>query len=322
MSWRTSGCGEPCGPSTRTRSVVGFVAAVGALVALGVLMSSGRPTVLFEGSSEFGAVRVVERRNGLRVLYMGAGRARQSAVFPGRPTHLELAYSRVAMVGLGLVPPDGRILFVGLGGGAMPTYVRHMLPEARIDVVEIDPLIVDVASRLFGFRPDSAMTVHTGDGRAFIEATPPGSWDLIVLDAFSDDEIPRALTTRGFLEAVRSSLAPQGVVVSNVHSSHPTYASMIATYGAVFPAVQLVRVGRRAQRIVVAAPGTRTLDRGTLLDASRELAGRVDLGFDLPRLVERGYERPTRSDAPVLEDGEAPDGARPRNVPATSETVT
>src|SRR5690606_39338346 len=86
-------------------------------------------------------------------------------------------------IGLALVAPDARILYVGLGGGAMPMHAHDVLPRAAIDVVEIDPLIVDVAQAWFGFRPDSLLRVRTRDGRAFIEAAPPQSWDMDALAA-------------------------------------------------------------------------------------------------------------------------------------------
>jgi spermidine synthase len=292
----------------RAAAALAALAALGLVLALGYRASRPRTEVVFEGESPFGGVRVVEDANGLRSLYTGEGRARQSAVYPGRPMHLELAYTRVAVVGPALAPPDGRILFVGLGGGAMPMHTRAILPDARIDVVEIDPLVVDVARRHFGFRPDSRMAVHTGDGRAFIERAPPGSYDLVVLDAFSDDAVPFALTTWQFLDAVRTRLAPGGVVVSNLWTSNRAYEPMLATYDSVFGDVHLVRVGRRAQRILVASPDSGRLSRSTLVRASRALAGRVHLGFDLPALVAEGYERPPERSAPVLDDAHGEGG--------------
>ena len=298
-------------PQIRTQSTAGRVPAVAATLCLALLFaywvwSRHGSRVIFDDESAFGRVRVVENATGLRSLYMGAGRARQSAVFPGRPKHLEIAYTRAAMVGLALTPSDGRILFVGLGGGAMPMYTRQVMPEARIDVVEIDAMIVDVAQRHFGFRPDSQLVVHTGDGRAFIEqGVPPGSYDLIVLDAFSDDEIPFALTTVQFLEAVRTRLSPRGIVASNLWSSQGEYFPMLATYDSVFGQVHLVRVGRGSQRILIASTRSHPLDRSALVEASRTLAKRVDLGFDLPGLVGRGYERPPKVTAAVLEDRES-----------------
>lgn len=185
-------------------------------------------------------------------------------------------------------------------------YVRSVMPEARVEVVEIDPVIVDVARRFFGFRTDSRMVVHTADGRALIEASPTGSYDLIVLDAFSDDAIPYSLTTRQFLEAVRSRLAPDGIVVSNVWSSHAGYPAMLATYRSVFPDVHRIRVPGRGQRIVLAGAGPRRLVRAALVAAARALAERVELGFDLADLVESGYEDRPAPPAPILQDAQEP----------------
>jgi spermidine synthase len=268
----------------------------------GYAVLSARPHVVFEGESSFGRVSVQERSDGLRALYTGDSSARQSALYPGRPGHLELAYTRVAMMGLAFAPPEGRLLFVGLGGGSMPMYARHVMPDIWIDAVEIDPLIVDVARQYFGFREDARMTARAADGRAFIEAAAPASYDVVFLDAFSADGIPFALTTTEFLTAVRSSLAAGGVVVSNVWSSNTLYESMLATYVAAFEEVQLIGVGGRSQKIVVAGDGRRRLDRGIVLDAVLALSQRVDLGFDMYRLVIDGYEKLPAVSAPVLRD--------------------
>ncbi|MGH7463520.1 MAG: hypothetical protein ACREK1_00005, partial [Longimicrobiales bacterium] len=90
------------------------IAALCTAAVLYLLIDSQRPRTIFESDSEFGRVRVTERSDGLRSLYTGEGRARQSAIYPGRPMHLEHASTRVGMIGLALIPPDGRILFVGL----------------------------------------------------------------------------------------------------------------------------------------------------------------------------------------------------------------
>jgi spermidine synthase len=146
------------------------------------------------------------------------------------------------------------------------------------------------------------MVVHAGDGRAFIERAPPHTYDLIVLDAFSDDEVPYSLTTREFLTAVHAALSPEGIVVSNVWTAAPAYPAMLATYRAVFDEVHLLRVPRHAQRILVAGTGARPLDASVLTDAARTFAARVETGFDLLQLVEQGYEPVPPTNEPVLED--------------------
>lgn len=285
-------------------------AAVAALVVLALVLAYAlvalRTTVVYEADSEFGGVRVTERADGLRRLYIGEGRAVQSAIYPGRPEHLEHAYTRVGMIGPALAPDSGRILFVGLGGGAMPMYTRQALPDAVIDVAEIDPVVVDAAHEWFGFRSNARMRVHTGDGRTFIEQAAPGTWDVIVLDAFSDDEIPFTLTTHEFLTAVRTSLADNGVVVSNLWTANPLHASMVATYAAVFDQVRLIDVPRRRQQILVAARTARPLDRAALVGAAARFDGKVESGFDLVALVRNGYDAPTsQPNVRILRDADA-----------------
>ncbi|HSJ24817.1 MAG TPA: fused MFS/spermidine synthase [Longimicrobiales bacterium] len=279
-----------------TRGLLLVLFAAVLLLPLLLLAPSG-PTVLYEGESEFGPIRVTEDGRGVRRLYLGEGRAVQTAMRPDQPLQLHSPYTRVAMIGLGLAPADGRLLFVGLGGGAMPTYTRHVLPDARIDVVEIDPAVIDVAITWFGFRPDSMMTAHPADGRAFIAAAAPGTWDVIFLDAFSDDAVPYALATAEFLEAVQRSLAPGGVVVSNLWRRNALYDDMVATYRHVFPQVNVLGVPARAQDILVAGTGG-VPDRAALV---RGAAAVTTPGFDLPGLVTSGY-RSAAGTGTVLRD--------------------
>jgi spermidine synthase len=272
------------------------------LAVLAYVLAASTGRVIHEADSPFGGVRVEERRGGVRALYTLEGRTLQSAAVPGRPLDLHVEYTRVAAIGLGLVPEDAHILYVGLGGGAMPMHARHVLPAATIDVVEIDAVIIDAARRYFAFTTGAGMRVHEADGRAFIEQAPPAAWDLIVLDAFSDDEIPRALATQEFLATVRSRLRPGGVVVANLWTSAPLYDAMLATYLAVFADVHVIRVGRRAQNIVIARDADERLSRETLVARARTLAQRTDVGFRLAPLIERGHRLPSAPAAAPLRD--------------------
>ncbi len=269
---------------------------------LSLLLLLPREREIHRSDGLFGDVRVVESGSGVRALYFGDSRNRQTALHPDRPLRLELPYTRVAMVGPALAPDTGRILFVGLGGGALPRATRALRPGVEIHVVEIDPVVVAVAERYFGFSPDPAMTVHVEDGRAFLERGGMGMWDLILLDAFSDQGIPQALATLEFLETVRARLAPGGVVVSNVPTRHPTSNAMLATYLEVFPQVHTVDVPRRRQAILVAGVGDRALSREELVAAAEASDFSERLGFDLPRLVREGYGGRPRTTAPVLRD--------------------
>lgn len=281
--------------------LVRFLILVAVGISLGSVVLRGRPTVLYQQGAGPDRIQVVERPDGLRELYLGTSRNRQTALHPDRPEELELPYTRVAVLALALVEPNARILFVGLGGGSMPRYARWLLPGAEIHAVEIDPRVVEAAREWFAFRTDTLMEVHVGDGRAFIQASPPSSWDLVVLDAFSGGEVPIDLATVEFLEAVRASLTPGGIVVGNLHTTSPLYDAMVASYGAVFQGVALVDVPRRRQRIVVAGPSG-ALGEEPILARVRGLARRKNPGFDLEGLVASGYRPSPPPRAPVLRD--------------------
>ena len=62
------------------------------------------------------------------------------------------------------------MLLVGLGGGGLPQFVRDFVPGANIEVVELDPVVLEVAKEWFGFRPDDHLTVTLGDGLERIDA--------------------------------------------------------------------------------------------------------------------------------------------------------
>ncbi|MBT8335130.1 MAG: fused MFS/spermidine synthase, partial [Gemmatimonadetes bacterium] len=266
------------------RAILPVVVVVGLVIA-GIMVVTAQPTVLFEAEGAFGPVRVLERPDGLRELYIGEGRSRQSAVYPKVPRRLVLEYTRVAMIGPALVAPDARVLFVGLGGGAMPGYLQRVRPELRMEAVEIDPVVVDAARAHFGLSTGSRLQVHIGDGRRFVEAAEPGRWDLIVLDAFSDTDIPPALTTRQFLEAVRRALAPDGFVVGNLPTSADEYAAMVATYRTVFPSVARLEVARRLQHVVLASPLPDALGDERLAAAAAAWPDPERAGFDLSAVV-------------------------------------
>ena len=154
-------------------------------------------------------------------------------------------------VGLAFVKEPKRVLIVGLGGGTIPGFLHKHYPETSIDAVDIDPDVVDVAKRFFGFREDATMKAHVTDGRRFIEECKE-PYDVIFLDAFGSDSIPYHLATREFLQAVRRATKPDGVVLGNVWSSsiNRLYDSMVRTYQATFDELYIFDVrGARLRTI-------------------------------------------------------------------------
>jgi spermidine synthase len=260
------------------------------LIGATVLLAAAEPRILYEKESAYSTIVVSQDDDGLRTLSFGRDGARQSVVKVGDPDHLELPYVRAMLASLTMVRDPERLLIVGLGGGSLPMFLHRHYPGATIDVVDIDPMVVEVARDYFGFREDARLRAHVQDGRTFIEECRE-PYDLILLDAFGSDSIPRHLTTREFLEAVRRALTPGGMAVANLWSrgSNPLYDSMVRTYEVVFARLYLLDVPGAGNIILFALPRRDPFTRDALEETGRELSRKWAVDFDLGHIVRQGF---------------------------------
>jgi spermidine synthase len=297
----------------RTRALICILVAA-AVAAVAALASGAGNGVLYEGDSRYNHIVVEQDANGVRRLYFEKGGATQSAIRPGEPLDLELVYSRAAMLSLTVVPAPKKVLIVGLGGGAMPMFLRTLFPTLEIEVVELDPKVVEVATRYFGFRQDAHLKAYTGDGRAWIEAAK-GGWDVVYLDAYGKGEIPRHLATLEFLEHVKAKLAPGGLVVGNVWepASNPLYERMVRTYAQVFPDFCVVRIAGSGNRIFFANRVIPPPDK--LIDLSTALSRERKLPFELSIYAQPGCVHDEAAAEQPLTDPKKPSPAEKRAPP-------
>ena len=108
-----------------------------------------------------------------------------------------------------------RIGVVGQGSGAMATYKRT---EDTMTFFEIDPM-VDRLSRdpqWFSYISTCAsgpINTVLGDARLTLAKETPGSYDLLIIDAFSSDAVPTHLLTVEAIQGYLTMLKPDGVVL-------------------------------------------------------------------------------------------------------------
>ena len=172
---------------------------------------------------------------------------RQSCRLLHDPDRMIFGYTQMMLTGLYLNPGPKRILIIGEGGGTIPTVLQQTLPDAQIDLVEIDKSVDDVARAYFDFKPGAKTRVAIEDGRVFVKritAQKP-NYDLVLLDAFDADYVPEHMLTREFLQEVKADMAPGGVIVANTFSNSALYDYESATYRAVFGDFFNLRRGNR-----------------------------------------------------------------------------
>jgi spermidine synthase len=257
------------------------------LLGLGAVAAAAERVIL-EKQSPYSTIVVSEDEAGLRILRFGHNGARQSVVKPGDPEHLELRYLRV-MIPLAFlfVEQPRSALVIGLGGGSIPSFLRKRFPQMQIDVVDIDPDVVEVARSHFGFREDARMRVHVQDGRRFVEQTSE-RYDLVFLDGFGADNVPPHLTTREFLAAVRAILTAQGAVIGNIWSRpvNRLYDSMVKTYRAAYDGLLVADVEGTGNKILVATAKRRDLPRDELIERAERVSRELQLRHGITGVVE------------------------------------
>jgi len=120
-------------------------------------------------------------------------------------------------------PLPRRILVVGGGGSIIPTQY-YSTYGSEVDVAELDPTVERVAKKYFQV-PEAGLQAGKiryliGDGRQTVRNLKDGSYDVIVLDAYSaGGQIPFHLLTWEFLNDVKKKLSPRGALAANINSS-------------------------------------------------------------------------------------------------------
>ena len=142
-------------------------------------------------------------------------------------------YTRLAMYSLSFLNRTPKnVLVVGLGGGVIPRETLRYVPDVEIDVIELDPLVVDLAKRYFYYDDKN---IHTYVGDAFTEINNLNkTYDIIVLDACNSNFIPFTLMCKEFFEKVKLAIKPNGIITFNTCNSHPSFFNQINTLYTVF----------------------------------------------------------------------------------------
>ena len=232
---------------------------------------------------------------------------RQSEANLADPDDLPLLYTRAFSLAAIYPPQIKRVLVLGLGGGSIPVYLHRFLPEATIDVVEIDPGIIAVAKQYFGMRETGRLHLIESDGRVFLNRHRE-PYDLIIVDVFTGSYIPFHMMTKEFYQLVRSRLNPHGVAAINILPAEKLFVSNVRTLKLAFDNLDFFNSGDaaiEATSVIVAAP----LDTLTASETAQRAAAaqaRYQFRFDVSRLLQERRIEPSGAKGEILTDDFAP----------------
>lgn len=189
-------------------------------------------------------------------------------------------------IGLGMIsavlhPNPRTSMVIGLGTGSSAGWLGAIPGMERVDVVELEPAIREVARRCTPVNEDvmnnPKVNVILGDGREIL-LTAPDQYDLIVSEPSNPYRAGIAsLYTKEFYEAVSARLADGGVFSQWVQAYEidtPTIRTIYATLGAVFPYIDTWQ--SKTDDLIL-------------------LCSKDPIRFDAPELRKRVAEEPFRS---------------------------
>lgn len=207
-----------------------FVSALGQLAPFG--RSRIERVVVRYPETLFGQVEIVDTksrgRRPIRILKVDG--SWQSATFLDDAwSELVFPYHLLYNTALARVHPTS-ILMLGGGGYSYPKYLLCHLDDVRVDVVEADPLIIDIARRHFYLdRVEQLAQQGNGasrlrslvcDARDFLELGAPDDpdvrYDLILNDCFAAERPVASLMTIEASRLIHRHLAQGGAYLVNV----------------------------------------------------------------------------------------------------------
>lgn len=171
-------------------------------------------------------------RDALMLQFAGSASV-QSSMSLLNPYVLDIEYTRLMMGFLLFDSDPRRLLMIGLGGGSLPKFCHRYLPQASIDVVEIDPDVIALRDEFHVPPDDARFRVIAADGRQYLQASPDPV-DVLLVDAYDGQGMPSALCERAFFEDCHAAMLPEGMLVVNLHLESDSYPTCLAHLREIF----------------------------------------------------------------------------------------
>lgn len=225
--------------------------------------------LVYRGKSDFGSYTIIEAKYNerpARVLYGDSNTPQSGTALDDNP-ELLFNYNQ-RLLEIIKSRSSKKILIIGGGVLMLPIAIHSYFPHAHIDVVEIDPLLIDLAYKYFDAPHSNRLTTFVADGKNYLE-TSDTMYDAIVVDAFLGHDIPAHLLEHDTLELYKRHLAKDGVLAVNIISSitNPRYdftKEVITRFEEVFTNTYVFQADSeeelRTEQNIVAVAGMNPID--------------------------------------------------------------
>lgn len=171
--------------------------------------------ILFQGKSKYQDVLVFQSSTYGKVLVLDGViqvTDRDECAYQEMITHLPLCS----------IQNPKKVLVIGGGDGGVLREVARYSSVEHIDICEIDGMVVEVSKQFFpnlavGYQ-DPRVTLHVGDGVAFLKNVEEGTYDAVIVDSSDPIGPAKELFEKPFFASVSRALRPGGVVCTQAES--------------------------------------------------------------------------------------------------------
>jgi spermidine synthase len=288
--------------------------AVGLLILLAPFLSGAQTNVLFDSISVYHHIQVYDFAGTRTLSFNGSWETTMSLTNP-LAGHFE--YTEYFQMPWLWNQDIKRVLMVGLGGGSTPRAYQHYYTNVMVDMVEIDPKVVEVAKKYFTVAESPTFKININDGRVFLRQST-NTYDVILMDAYSTtrygSSLPRQLATKEFFELASRHLSTNGVFAYNVIGQIQGFratliGAMYRTMSEVFPHVYMFPAVESENVVFIA---TKSAEPFNYVRAAAEAYKLINSGtVTLPTFSLRvrsfmDQPPPTVGTSPLLTDDYAP----------------
>ncbi len=202
-------------------------------------------------------------------------------------------------------PDFQNTLMIGGAGYSFPKEYLKKYPNARMDVVEIDPQMTEIARKFFRLEDNPRLNIIHQDGRIFLNQSESNKYDAVLMDAFGSlFTVPFQLTTIEAVRQINRVLKDDGIVIFNLGGAIKGDLSKFLqaefkTYKQIFPKVYVFKVNapytdEQWQNLIIVASKSNETESLTSNDA------------EISKLLEHLYGKDFPLETEILTDDLAP----------------
>lgn len=177
--------------------------------------------VLQKYDTKYGPVEVVEKvysSRPSRLLYSGIIRTAQSGIPLDNNDQMLFGYNQRFIELVDQLDGTLNILVIGGGVLTLPSKLMSKNRNYKIDVVEPNIELIDIAKRYFSLKDQPKLSIYSTDGVSYLKSSKL-KYDLVIVDVFHEDKIPEDILSLDFINLLSRAIKTNGMVAMNIISS-------------------------------------------------------------------------------------------------------